>query len=143
MTVEILRAGVPELPLARQAICDIHGRDLHGDEAIAAFLEEESRYLLLAVEGDEVVGSLNGYALTHPHRVEPQFLLYEIDVREGWRRRGVGKGLIDAFLGEARRLDAFAVWVVTDRGNDAAMALYRKCGFTTSDLNDVVFSREL
>ncbi len=139
----VLRAGVADLPLVRQAVRDVHERALESDEAILAFLAEETNYVYLAVAGNEVVGSLNVYALTHPHTRRPQFLLYEIDVRESWRRRAVGSNLIDAFRREAERLDAFGLWVVTDRDNEAAMGMYRKCGLTHSDLQDVVFSATL
>lgn len=90
-----------------------------------------------------MIGSLNGYALTHPHRPEPQFLLFEIDVRESRRREGIGSALINAFIEEAHRLDAFGIWVVTDHQNAEAEAMYRKCGLQTSELDDAVFSVEL
>lgn len=140
--IRVLRAGIADLTLARQAVREVHGRELESDDAIAAFLADETRYLYLAAVGDEVAGSLNGYALTHPHTHRPQLLLYEIDVREAWRRRGIGSRLVTAFLEEARRLDAFGAWVVTDRGNEAAMAMYRSCGLGNSDLQDVVFTAE-
>jgi GNAT superfamily N-acetyltransferase len=141
--MRVLRAGVQDVSLARQAVREVHGRRLDSDDAIAAFLADPSCYLLLAVEGNEVAGSLNGYALTHPHRPEPQFLLYEIDVRESRRRQGVGTALVRGFIAEARRLEAFGLWVVTDRANVAAMGMYRKCGLATSDLDDAVFSAKL
>ena len=141
--VRVVRAGASDLPLAREAIAGIHGRSLESDDAVAAFLADDTCYLLLALQGEEVVGSLNGYRLTHPHTHRPQFLLYEIDVAQSWRRRGVGSGLVRAFLEEARGHDGFGCWVVTDRANTAAMAMYRTCGMTTSDLDDAVFGLDL
>ena len=141
--MRVLRAGLSELTLARQAVGEIHERKIEADEALTDFLTDPTCYLYLAVSGDEVVGSFNGYALTHPHRRQPQFLLYEIDVRKSHRRQGLGASLINAFVAEARRLDAFGLWVVTDHGNAAAMAMYRKCGLETSELDDAVFSVEL
>ncbi len=140
--MEILRAGTTDISMARQA-CDLHERKVESDEAIAAFLCNRSNYMYVAVRGDEVVGSLNGYALAHPHRPEPQFLLYEIDVMESWRQQGVGSKLINAFVEEAQKQNAFEVWVLTNHLNEAAMALYRKCGFTRINSDDVMFSREL
>jgi len=141
--VRVFRAGASDLTAARQAIAGIHGRRLETDDAVVAFLSEDTSYLLLAVAGEEVVGSLNGYRLMHPHTHRPQFLLYEIDVAQPWRRRGIGADLVRAFIEEARRHEAFGFWVVTDRANTAAMALYRTCDLTTSDLEDVVFSLDL
>ena len=138
--VHVRRAGIRDLSFVRKAVCEIHERRLESDEAMAAFLADETCYLYIAVAGDEVVGSLNGYALTHPHTRRPQFLLYEIDVRQSWRRRGIGSSLIAAFQEESRERGAFGLWVVTDRANTAAMGMYGKCGLATSDLEDVVFS---
>lgn len=141
--VRILRADVSEALLARQAIGEVHRRRLDSDKAVADFLANESCYLLIAATGDEVVGSLNGYALTHPHRRQLQFLLYDIDVKESWRQRGIGSSLINAFVAEARKKGAFEVWVLTNQSNEAAMAMYRKCGFTRSNSDDAMFSLAL
>jgi GNAT superfamily N-acetyltransferase len=77
---------------------------------VAEFLADSARYLLLATEQDRVLGSLNGYALRHLYRREPQFLLYEIDVRPECRNRGIGKALVESFMDEARAAAAFEVW---------------------------------
>jgi hypothetical protein len=79
--VSILRAKEADLELARQAITEVHQRPLDDDAALADFLSRPSCYLLLACEEGRVVGSLNGFAVQHPQRLQPQFILYEIDVR--------------------------------------------------------------
>ena len=62
--VRIVRAGVRDLEIARAAVSEVHGRKLESDDAIVSFLADGSRYLYVAVAGEEVVGSLNGYSLT-------------------------------------------------------------------------------
>ena len=84
----IVRADVAKLELAAEAVRDVHERDVLDEGALEEFLLDNARYLLLALERGHVVGSLNGYALRHPDRREPAFLLYEIDVREECRNRG-------------------------------------------------------
>jgi GNAT superfamily N-acetyltransferase len=86
---------------------------------VAEFLADSARYLLLATEQDRVLGSLNGYALRHLYRREPQFLLYEIDVRPECRNRGIRKALVESFM---------EVWVLTDEANPAALKMYTACG---------------
>ena len=141
--VTVFRAGPEHRLLARQAVKEVHGRGSFDEESLGAFLSDQSSYLLLAVEAGTVVGSLNGYALRHPQRKERQFLLYEIDVREGWRRQGIGKELVTTFVDTARRARAFEVWVPTNASNAAAMALYRACGLTQRNPDDVLFSLAL
>jgi len=140
----MLRVGIPEISLAQQAVRDLHGRTMESDEAIAAFLTNESCHLIVAVTGDgEVVGSLNGYSLLQPDRLQPQFLLYEIDVKYSFRRQGIGSRLIRAFAAEARERGAFEVWVLTNQANSAAMAMYRKCGFDRKNPDDVMLNVKL
>ena len=86
------------------------------------------------------MGSLNGFRLLTPNGTRPQFLLYEIDVKETWRRRGVGAALVDAFVSEARSAGASEVWVVTNDANHAAMAMYRRRGFVRRHPDDVMLS---
>jgi len=95
---------------------------------------------IVAVGGDEVVGSLNGYSLRHPNSRQPQFLLYEIDVKKQYRRRGVGAALVAAFVSEAQASGAFEVWVLTNHSNEAAMGMYRRCGFARRNPDDVMLS---
>jgi GNAT superfamily N-acetyltransferase len=139
-TVTILRAGNADASLAREAIGEVHGRTLSDEVAIVEFLSDPARYLLLAVAGGRVVGSLNGYAFRPPHRRDPQFLLYEIDVRLEHRNRGIGKALVNRFIVEARSAGAFEVWVLTSQSNRAAMAMYAHCGLGREHQDDVMLN---
>jgi ribosomal protein S18 acetylase RimI-like enzyme len=140
VTFRVFRAGTADVARAREAFEALHDRPPQNDEALAAFLADPSCYLLLALEGDRVVGSMNGYALRKAHRNEPQFLLYQIDVREEFQRRGIGRALLDRFIDEARAASAYEVWVVTERPNEAAMALYRGCGMRPETEDSIVWS---
>jgi ribosomal protein S18 acetylase RimI-like enzyme len=141
VTVKRLDAG--DVDLARRGVAEVHERSTPDDEALAAFLGDRSCLLLVALVDGEVVGSVNGYALRHPHRPEPQFLLYELDVKPAWRRKGIATRLVDAFVQSAREAGAFEVWVLTNDSNAAAMATYRRCGFVRRNQDDVMLSREM
>lgn len=142
-TFTILRARRADRNLARQAIVELHGRALCDEAAILDFLSDPARYLILAVEGGRVAGSLSGYALRPPQRREPQFLLYEIDVRPECRKRGIGRALVEAFIAEARAAGASEVWVLTNQSNRAAMALYARCGLRREAHDDVMLNLKL
>lgn len=138
--LKVLRATRESLALALVAVAEVHGRSPCDDAAVAEFVADPNRWLLLAVQGGRVIGSLNGHALRHPHRREPQFLLYEIDVRPEARRRGVGTALVRAFVDGAREAGAFEVWIPTNESNAAAMALYERCGMRRKNRDDVLWS---
>ena len=138
MAVTVLRASPTDFDLACEAVLEVHRRAPLDAVALVKFLADPMRYLLLAIEAGQVVGSLNGYALQPPHRRDPQFLLYEIDVRPDWQRRGIGRALVARFIAEARNARAWEVWVLTNRSNAAAMGLYASCGLRTENSDDVM-----
>lgn len=140
---KIFRASLAQRELAREAIEDCHERGKPDDGALDAFLADPDCYLILAVENGHVIGSLNGHRLRKPHCVAPQFLLYEIDVLESHRRNGIGRALVDAFSEAARAAGAEEEWVVTNNSNEAAMALYRRCGYERVNQDDVMLEKTL
>jgi len=52
-----------------------------------------------------------------------------VAVREGHRRRGLGRSLLDHVLAEARRAGVTRAFLELRAGNSAALALYESCGF--------------
>jgi GNAT superfamily N-acetyltransferase len=141
--ITILRATSSDIEPARQAIAEVnmpqHSLPLD-DAALSEFLADPRHYLLLAFEAQKVVGSLYGYALRQPYRREPQFFLYAIDVRPVYRNRGIGTGLVDRFIFEARQAGAREVWLLTNEANRSAMAMYAHSGLARSGTGDVVLS---
>jgi len=138
-----LRVTAHDLDLARQAIRDVHERAEPSEEALRAFLADDARYLFVALHEGRVAGSLNGYALRRPYREEPQFLLYEIDVRPEARRLGVGRALTEAFRAAAEAAGAYEIWVLTNASNRAAMGLYEACGMVRENRDDVMWTLPL
>jgi ribosomal protein S18 acetylase RimI-like enzyme len=64
---------------------------------------------------------------------EYQGELSSIGVAPGWSRRGIGRGLLDAFIVRARELGLKVITLTTDAdGNDAVNEFYRKAGFGLS-----------
>lgn len=141
--IEIVRATASDLGLARQAIAEVNLATSHftgalDDAALVKFLAEPRHYLLIAMEGKKVAGSLYGYALRQPYRRELQFFLYAIDVRPEHRKRGIGTALVNRFIREAKRAGASEVWVLTNESNRAAMAMYARSGLKRASSDDAV-----
>ncbi len=57
----------------------------------------------------------------------------QIDVRERQRGEGVGRQLIEAYLGQLRQLNIEGVHLTTTSHNEAACHLYEKVGFSLLD----------
>jgi ribosomal-protein-alanine N-acetyltransferase len=52
-----------------------------------------------------------------------------VAVRENYRRRGIGQTLLDRILKAGKRAGVTRSFLELRAGNDAALALYEKCGF--------------
>jgi ribosomal protein S18 acetylase RimI-like enzyme len=60
-------------------------------------------------------------------------VLYEIAVEEAYRREGVGRELLDGFVGFARSKGHRKMWLFTEAGNAAAQRLYEGAGGERDD----------
>jgi [ribosomal protein S18]-alanine N-acetyltransferase len=81
------------------------------------------RHLVVAVEAGEIVGfgllaAVAGVADLH-----------RIAVTAPWRRRGVGRALVEALLAEARARRCDRMLLEVEAANEAALALYDRLGF--------------
>jgi ribosomal protein S18 acetylase RimI-like enzyme len=109
--------------------------------AARRFLADPAVLFWVAREGTEIAGFL--YCLMVPLRSsdEQELLLYEIGVRTQWRRRGVGRRLLDHMEGWMRTNGVGEVWVCAD--NQAAVNFYRACRFGAPDDQPVYMTRRV
>jgi len=105
-------------------------------DATARFLRSEGHHLLVAYEDGEPVGFVSGVEVSHPDKGTEMFL-YELAVDEPWRRRGIGRALVQELATVARQAGCYGMWVVTDEANVAARATYEGAGAVT-ETNQVV-----
>ncbi len=105
------------------------------------FLVTPGHHLLVAYVDGAPAGFVSGVELTHPDKGTEMFL-YELAVDEPFRRRGIGKALVEALLEIARDRGCYDLWVMTDHDNDAALATYRTTG-TTDESSHVMLTWDL
>ena len=94
----------------------------------ASRLEPGERILLGAFDGNTVVGAVHlarAAAENGRHRAEIQRLV----VGAGSRGRGAGRMLMEAAVGEARRLGLRLLWLMTHEGT-AADRIYERLGWS-------------
>jgi ribosomal protein S18 acetylase RimI-like enzyme len=101
-----------------------------------AFVANPDNLLLLATTPDLICGIVIGHRLQRLDALRAEVLLYSIDVHEAMQRQGIGRALVEATTAWARELGADNTWVLTERSNHAAMALYRAAG-GSDDIPDV------
>ena len=91
-------------------------------------LRDERTVFLVAFDGERPMGFVLAHELPRRHGDPSNLLVYEVDVADAYRRRGVGKALLDELATLARRRGIREGWVLTEEDNHAAMALYRSVG---------------
>lgn len=125
-----------DLPVLHRMICDLARH--HGDtpsitrEALLRDITGSAPRARVLVA--ETGGTLAGYAALVP-LIQLQWGRRVIDlhnlwVEPDWRRRGVGKALIDAAIEAARADEATVLNVGTHPDNSAAQAYYLALGFS-------------
>jgi len=93
------------------------------------FLRSPGHHLLMALEGNVATGFVSGIEMTHADKGTEMFL-YELAVGEAFRRRGIGRALVQALLETAGARGCYDMWVLTDDDNEAALGTYRTTGAT-------------
>lgn len=93
------------------------------------FLEDPRHHIAVATDDGLVVGFASGVHYVHPDK-PPELWINEVSVAPTHRRRGLGKAVLRALFEVAQTHRCAVAWVLTDRNNAAAMALYLSVGGT-------------
>lgn len=121
--VKIVRLGTETAYLLDHVADGVFDAAIQPDQR-AAFLEESSHHMFVAVCADQVVGMVSGVRYLHPDKL-PSMWVNEVGVGDDWLRRGIAKRLLDAILDLAQELGCEEAWLGTESDNIAALALYR------------------
>jgi ribosomal protein S18 acetylase RimI-like enzyme len=123
--IKILRSG-------DEAVLDSVAPGVFDDpidaDATRRFLADARHHIAVALDGTLVVGFATGVHYFHPDKPVPELFINEVGVAPSHQRRGIAKRTLDALLAHGRALGCAQAWVLTDRGNPAAMHLYTACG---------------
>jgi ribosomal protein S18 acetylase RimI-like enzyme len=107
------------------------------------FLADLRHRLVVALDGGLVVGFVSAVIYVHPDKPAPELWINEIGVAPTHQRQGIGKSLMQAILDEAKRSGCTEAWVLTDRSNLPAMAMYKSAGGEETLPDSVMFTFEL
>lgn len=111
-------------------------------EQAAAFLADDRMIFLVAFDGAEPMGFVFGHELLRRHGDRAIFFVYEVDVRERYRRRGVATKLFGELGRLARARGIPRAFVLAAEGNEPAMRLYESLGGVRPYDDDVMWRFE-
>jgi ribosomal protein S18 acetylase RimI-like enzyme len=96
-----------------------------------ALLADPRTLMLVAFDGERPVGFVLAHELPRRHGDRSKLFVYEVDVIESYRRRGIGSALLARLARFARERGIRTGFVLTEPDNGPANALYRSAGGAT------------
>jgi GNAT superfamily N-acetyltransferase len=91
------------------------------------FLEDSRHHIAVAVCDRLVVGFASAVHYIHPDK-SPELWVNEVAVAPTHRGLGLGKALLSALFELGKAYNCVTAWVLTNRSNAEAMALYSSIG---------------
>lgn len=105
---------------------DVFDEPIH-PERLEAYLAEPGHLMILAFDGDLVVGQCAGVIHRHPDKVT-ELYVDEVGVACTHLRQGIATRMVEAMFAWARELGCREAWLGTELDNLEANGLYRKLG---------------
>ena len=93
----------------------------------AEFLKDPRHHIAVSINDGVVVGFASALHYIHPDKA-PQLWINEVSVDPPHQLRGFGKTMLRLLFDVGRAHNCTVAWVLTDRTNVAAMALYSSLG---------------
>ena len=97
-------------------------------------LADPRTLMLVAFDGERPVGFVLAHELPRRHGDRAKLFVYEVDVVETHRRRGIAAGLLDRLAELARERGTPTGFVLSAPDNGPANALYRSVGGATDSV---------
>jgi aminoglycoside 3-N-acetyltransferase I len=111
-------------------------------EYLERFLANPANYLIAAHVEGELAGFLLAYALERLNEESHKMFIYEVEVAEGHRRKGVGTALINFVRDIVRREKMVSAFLFTNYSNEGAVAFYKSTGAAVENGDDLLFVYE-
>jgi ribosomal protein S18 acetylase RimI-like enzyme len=125
--IEIKRLGPTDVDILIHVAAEVFDDPILISSA-QEFLDDARHRLVVALDGDLVVGFVSAVIYLHPDKPAPELWINEIGVAPTHQRQGIGKMLLQSILENARGSGCTEAWVLTDRENIPAMAMYKSVG---------------
>jgi aminoglycoside 6'-N-acetyltransferase I len=91
------------------------------------FMADPRHHLVLALDGDLVVGMASAVNYVHPDK-SPELWVNEVGVAPAYQNRGIGRRLLQALFAHGRTLGCTEAWLGTEETNTAARRMYAAVG---------------
>jgi len=109
---------------------------------LQAFNECPRHSMMLAVLDGKVIGMAYGVLYFHPAK-QPAYWINEVGVTPKHQNKGIGRSLLSHLAEYARTQECGAIWVATERENEAANRCYKAVPNVMPPQDCVIYEWEL
>src|ERR1700761_8171796 len=124
MPVSIKRLSTGDAASLRSIAPDVFDEPVD-PRRLAAYLRQPGHMMVLALEGDLVVGQCAGVIHRHPDK-STELYVDEVGTASTHRRQGIAQAMLGEMFAWGRELGCEEAWLGTELDNAPANALYRK-----------------
>jgi len=126
-------ADIADMHDANRLFADVFGDEGYqglppGDDHLRRLLVDDKFIALIARQDGRMIGALAAYELVKFEAERSEIYIYDLAVREEYRRQGVAAALIEAMKPIAAEKGAWVIYVQADPADAPAVALYDKLG---------------
>jgi aminoglycoside 3-N-acetyltransferase I len=107
---------------------DAYGQAVPSDAYLESLLAKPYFIVVVATDGDKVIGGLAAYELEKFEQDRREIYIYDLAVSEHHRRKGVATQVIDELRRFATRRKAYVIFVQADKGDIPAIRFYESLG---------------
>ena len=137
MMMQIWRLGIGDERLAARTVRALKAERVNYGY-LRGFLQKKSNVLIVALDDVNPVGFTLAYELERIDSPNSMMLLYEIEVAESHRRKGVATAMIGTLKAICREREIVKMWVLTNESNRPALQTYATTGGELVEDDDLV-----
>ena len=105
----------------------------------AEFFADPRHHLIVALDGDLVVGMASGVHYVHPDK-PPELWINEVGVASSYHGQGIGRRVVAALITHGESIGCREAWVLTSPTNEAAKRMYRAAGASPDEELSLMFT---
>jgi ribosomal protein S18 acetylase RimI-like enzyme len=126
MAIEVRLLGPGDAQVLARVAADVFDNPVDPDLA-REFLADPRHHIAVAIDDGLVVGFASAVHYVHPDK-PAELWINEVGVAPTHQRHGLGRRVLATLLRHGRSLGCVSAWVLTDRDNAPARALYTAAG---------------
>ena len=136
-TMEIYKLSTSKIKDFRQLIelfgesfdqKDVYDNNSLSDEFLKSFLQNKNHIIYVANLENTIAGGLVAYVLEKFEKNRKEIYIYDLAVKEEYRRRKIATNLINELRHYSKSIGAYVIFVQADYEDDPAIKLYESLG---------------